>query len=44
MNNIKIKSTVYPEKLSQEEWMNKFEVGSVYLLAKIQMYSTVLGF
>jgi hypothetical protein len=28
MNNIKIKSTVYPEKLSQQEWMDKFEVGS----------------
>jgi hypothetical protein len=26
--NIKIQSTVYPEKVSQEEWMNMFEVGS----------------
>jgi hypothetical protein len=28
MNNIKIKSTVYPEKMDQQEWMNMFEVGS----------------
>ena len=28
MSNIKIKSTVYPEKLSQQEWMNTFGVGS----------------
>lgn len=26
--NIKIQSTVYPEKVSQEEWMTMFEVGS----------------
>lgn len=28
MSNIKIKSTVYPEKMSEQEWMNTFEVGS----------------
>ena len=28
MSNIKIKSTVYPEKVSQQEWMSMFEVGS----------------
>ena len=28
MNNIKIKSTVYPEKLSQQECMDKFGVRS----------------
>lgn len=26
--NIKIQSTVYPEMLSEQEWMNKFEVGT----------------
>jgi len=27
MGKIKIKSTVYPEKISQQEWMSMFEVG-----------------
>lgn len=28
MSNIKIKSSTYPEKVSQQEWMNMFGVGS----------------
>ena len=28
MSKIKIKSTVYPEKMDQQEWMNMFGVGS----------------
>jgi hypothetical protein len=28
MSKIKIKSTVYPERVSQQEWFNTFGVGS----------------
>ncbi len=28
--NIKIKSTVYPDKVSEQEWFNMFGVGSGY--------------
>lgn len=38
MKNIKIKSTVYPEKISEQEWMNSFGVGSGYRNTKPQVH------